>query len=245
MRLLFIRHAEPDYVHDSLTEKGFREAKFLGEYLKNENIDEIYVSPLGRAQETMKAYLRESGTKVAPVTKDWLREFDAKVKHDHTDGCAWDFLPETIETMDEDIFSSDPNKVNQANPCYQNSNYLERYNRAINGLDEILKENGYVREGRHYKVEQENTKTIAFFCHFGVISVLTSHLFNTSSMVVGQYFCALPSSITTLFSEERRKGIASFRCVEFGATPHLAIHHEAPSFSARFSETYSDPRRHD
>lgn len=244
MKLLFIRHAEPDYAHDSLTEKGFKEAKYLGEYLKNEQIDEIYVSPLGRAQETMKAYLRESGTKVIPITEDWLREFDAKVKHDRND-CAWDFLPETIEKMDEDIFSSEPNKVNEANPFYKDSNYLERYSRAINGLDEILKSNGYVREGRHYRVEEENTKTIVFFCHFGIISVLLSHLFNTSSMVLGQYFCASPSSITTIYSEERRKGIASFRCLEFGATPHLAIHHEEPSFSARFSETYSDPRRHD
>lgn len=244
MKLIFIRHAEPDYAHDSLTEKGFKEAKYLGEYLKNEQIDEIYVSPLGRAQETMKAYLRESGTKVIPITEDWLREFDANVKHDRND-CAWDFLPETIEKMDEDIFSSDPSKVNEANPFYKDSNYLERYSRAINGLDEILKNNGYVREGCHYRVEEENTKTIAFFCHFGIISVLLSHLFNTSSMVLGQYFCASPSSITTIYSEERRKGIASFRCLEFGATPHLATHHEEPSFSARFSETYSDPRRHD
>ena len=29
MRLIFIRHAEPDYEHDSLTEKGWREAKLL------------------------------------------------------------------------------------------------------------------------------------------------------------------------------------------------------------------------
>ena len=30
MRLIFIRHAEPDYEHDSLTEKGWREAKLAG-----------------------------------------------------------------------------------------------------------------------------------------------------------------------------------------------------------------------
>ena len=33
MRLLFIRHGEPDYEKDSLTEKGFREAGYLAEYL--------------------------------------------------------------------------------------------------------------------------------------------------------------------------------------------------------------------
>ena len=31
MRLLFVRHGDPDYVHDTLTEKGHREAAFLAE----------------------------------------------------------------------------------------------------------------------------------------------------------------------------------------------------------------------
>ena len=30
MHLIFIRHADPDYKIDSLTEKGFREAELLG-----------------------------------------------------------------------------------------------------------------------------------------------------------------------------------------------------------------------
>ena len=31
MRLILIRHGDPDYVRDSLTEKGFREANLLAE----------------------------------------------------------------------------------------------------------------------------------------------------------------------------------------------------------------------
>ncbi|MBQ1268927.1 MAG: histidine phosphatase family protein, partial [Clostridia bacterium] len=52
MRLLFIRHADPDYSIDSLTAKGFEEAELLAEKLKSEKIDYAYVSPLGRAQKT-------------------------------------------------------------------------------------------------------------------------------------------------------------------------------------------------
>lgn len=29
MRLIFVRHGEPDYVNDTLTEKGWREAELL------------------------------------------------------------------------------------------------------------------------------------------------------------------------------------------------------------------------
>ena len=31
MRLIFIRHGDPDYVHDTLTEKGKREAELLAQ----------------------------------------------------------------------------------------------------------------------------------------------------------------------------------------------------------------------
>ena len=73
MRLLFIRHGEPDYEHDSLTEKGDREAKLLAEMMAKENIDDIYVSPLGRAQRTASFTLEKLGKEA--VTCEWLQEF--------------------------------------------------------------------------------------------------------------------------------------------------------------------------
>ena len=50
MRILIVRHGEPDYAHDTLTEKGWREAELLSERLCKEKIDDFYVSPLGRAK---------------------------------------------------------------------------------------------------------------------------------------------------------------------------------------------------
>ena len=35
MRLILIRHGDPDYEHDSLTETGFREAECLGTRIMN------------------------------------------------------------------------------------------------------------------------------------------------------------------------------------------------------------------
>ena len=53
MKLMLIRHAEPDYAVDSLTEKGRREAELLSRRLARiPDISGIYVSPLGRAQDT-------------------------------------------------------------------------------------------------------------------------------------------------------------------------------------------------
>ncbi len=49
MKLLIIRHGDPDYTIDSLTEKGHREAEMLAERIAPMDIAAYYVSPLGRA----------------------------------------------------------------------------------------------------------------------------------------------------------------------------------------------------
>ena len=54
MKLIFIRHAEPDYEKDSLTPKGFREAELLAKRVASWGIKDIYCSPLGRAKATAK-----------------------------------------------------------------------------------------------------------------------------------------------------------------------------------------------
>ena len=52
MKLLIVRHADPDYSIDSLTEKGWREAAYLSERLAKLEVKRFYVSPLGRAKDT-------------------------------------------------------------------------------------------------------------------------------------------------------------------------------------------------
>ena len=44
MRILIIRHGDPDYSIDSLTEKGFREVELLAKRLSKLNISDIYVA---------------------------------------------------------------------------------------------------------------------------------------------------------------------------------------------------------
>ena len=75
MRILIIRHGDPDYANDTLTEKGHREAKLLAEKLKKEKIDFIYSSPLGRARHTCDYTARALGKADEVVEKEWLREF--------------------------------------------------------------------------------------------------------------------------------------------------------------------------
>lgn len=46
MRILLIRHGDPDYVNDTLTEKGRREAALLAKRAVSMNMGECYKSHL-------------------------------------------------------------------------------------------------------------------------------------------------------------------------------------------------------
>ena len=54
MRILFIRHGQPNYTLDTLTPTGVKQAKALAKFFKEKKtkIDYIYTSPLGRAIKT-------------------------------------------------------------------------------------------------------------------------------------------------------------------------------------------------
>ena len=255
MRILLIRHAEPAYENDSLTEKGRREAQLLGEYLKNTEIDHFYTSPMGRARETMEYVLRAKGLKEYKVL-DWVHEFENVVDKDNDelihayaevnmgdDGriyprVAWDMYPGAVtpEYLDASGWRN--------TAVAGHSEIVPQYDYVTEQFDKVLAEHGYVRNGMVYNCEQGNHETIAIFCHFGVESVLLSHLLNVSPFTLWQGTCALTSSLTELVTEERQKGIASFRCLRLGSLAHLDMGNEKPSFSARFCEVFEDKVRH-
>ena len=77
MRILFIRHGDPDYINDTLTKKGHREAKLLAERAADLNLGSCYVSPLGRAKDTAQYCLDKVGKTAQTV--EWLRACELSV----------------------------------------------------------------------------------------------------------------------------------------------------------------------
>ncbi len=243
MRLLIVRHGDPDYSIDSLTEKGWKEAEYLSERLSKLDVKDFYVSPLGRAKDTASFTLKKMNR--TAVECDWLREFDVLIdRPDVTDRQKrlWDWLPQDW-TQDERFYQYDHWYENER---LQQSDAKGYYDYVTGKFDKLLAEHGYVREGHYYRVEKPNEDTLVFFCHFGLECVLLAHLIGASPMVLWHGFCAAPSSVTTVNTEERREGIASFRISAFGDISHLYVHDEPPAFAARFCEMYSNTdERHD
>ena len=293
MRLLFVRHGDPDYKNDCLNEIGVREARALAALGPQIGWGTCFVSPLGRAQETAAIVLgravpgahgvaaavgctdlsmRDTGSNALGAdasgagllkTLDWLQEFPAQVDpgaaellqdafyfKKNADGSpknrvVWDMYPAYYH---EHPAYSDYNEW-RTTPVALHSDAVSVYDRIIRSFDEFLAERGYVREGRHYRVERENTETITFFCHFAVSCVLLSRLWNVSPFVPLQSLCMPTSSVTELYTEERQKGIAHFRTTRIGDTTHLTMAGLKPErlpHSALFAEVYSDfSQRHD
>lgn len=238
MKIIICRHAEPDYEHDSLTEKGFLEAELLSRRISRLDVKSYYVSPLGRARKTANATLEKAGRKAE--TLDWLCEFKGKIKADEGIVQCWDRKP-SYWTKQEGYYSLD-NWLNVE--LMKSLNVKKEYEKVCGGVDRLLEKHGYKRNGRLYEVTNSNHDTIVLFCHFGVECVILSHILGISPMPLWHNFVALPSSVTTLVSEEREKGIASFRCLGFGDVSHLYSAGEEPSFAARFCECFDDDTRH-
>ncbi len=122
----------------------------------------------------------------------------------------------------------------------KHTNMCEVYDHVTECFDKLLSEYGYEKNGTVFNVRANNEKVLAFFCHFGITSVLLSHLWGASPFVPLQFLAMAPTSVTELVTEEREKGIAIFRTLRVGDITHLTMGNEPPAFSARFGERFEN-----
>lgn len=236
MRIFIIRHGDPDYEHDSLTEKGWREAKLLSLRLKNEHIDKIYCSPLGRAQDTAKPTLEATGMDFEVL--DWLREFPLGVQTPYSDGkniCPWNLKPQ-YWTREELLFD---NNHWIEHPMYAPTGCADTYGRVRGGWNELLSSFGYRRDGQiyHFDAQTKQDVTVALFCHLGLGLALLSQLSRISLPMVWHTFFLPTSSVTTIVMEKHCPELndAIARVLQVGDTSHLFAGGEPVSSSGLHS----------
>ncbi len=228
MKIYIIRHGDPDYSIDSLTEKGWREAEALSKRLVKLEIDDFYCSPLGRARDTSKPTLEKLG-KEAEVL-DWLREFAGVIKSPFTDKnrIPWD-LPPYLWGNDERYYTLD--KWNDTE-LMKSGNVDKIYKETVDGIDNLLRRYGWERESMLYRGGED--KTIALFCHFGMGITVLSYILGISPIVAQNNFFLAPTSVTTLVTETDSKGYSHFRATGVGDISHLYIENEPMSESGLY-----------
>lgn len=248
MRILIIRHGDPDYARDSLTEKGFRERACLLETLKKEGITSIYVSPLGRAQRTAEPIAEYCG--IEPITLDWLREFPGSVKPPYEElgivpawntNCPWNLMPQYWTTQNE--FYS--NEMWADHPLYDGSGVHKTCAAIDAGWEALMDRHGYERNGQLYdiKPDTDESQTIALFCHLGLGLGLLSRILKAPLPFMWQSFFLPCSSVTTVYTEKYKPYLNQciLRVIGLGDVSHLRMGDESVSSSGLHSQILLPP----
>lgn len=236
LRILLIRHAEPDYTVDSLTPKGRVEAELLSRRLLHYDIRDFYVSPLGRARDTA-AYTLEKLGREAEVLP-WLREFRGSYPDPETGKrriVAWDVKPR--------IWKAFPGVMDVSTwyeaPAFAGGDVAEVWHEITAGVDALLGRYGCVKDGPVWRFDRNEDFTLALFCHFGISMAVLGYLTDVSPMILWHHTLCLPSSVTEVVTEERIKGEVSFRVTKLGDLTHLEAAGEIRSTAGLFPEVYT------
>lgn len=175
MRIIFVRHGEPDYEHDCLTDNGKVQAFSTAEKLKDETISAIYSSPLGRAKITASYTAKEQDVPVQVL--DFMHEIDWGSKSGgmlEYDGHPWTLAYQLL-TEEPGYIGSDDWKDHG---YFKDNLCTDYYDKIASGFDELLEGYGLKREGKLYRCIKECNDTIAVFAHGGSGAFVLSHLFS-------------------------------------------------------------------
>ena len=214
MRLLLVRHGDPDYEKDCLTDLGVKQAEIVAKRLLEEGIEEIYSSPLGRARQTAEPFARLSGIKEVHIL-DFMRE----IRYGREDalyqsGNPWNV---SLELMSKGVNLQDQNW--REFPEFVDNTATVDIDNVRKGTDEWLKSLGYEREGLYYrcKTEDDRKRTIALFSHGGSSTAFLSRVLNIPfphlCMVLGR----LRHTSITVLRFDRHPGSLSMPVLEVAA----------------------------
>lgn len=211
MRIIFVRHGEPDYEHDCLTETGKVQALLAAKRLKSEGISEIWASPMGRAMQTAQATSDELGLPIKTV--ECMREVtwgSADGNPIFSDGHPWNIVDD-MARKGVPLNSPDWCKY----PDFSNNRVLECIDTVEKGIDKWLEGFGYYRNGEYYdhRFAEEDHRTIALFSHGGSSSAAIGHIIN----IPFSYACALlhfEFTGITIIRMDRKAGPGTLPCLE-------------------------------
>ena len=194
MRIIFVRHGEPNYKLDCLTELGKLQAAACAERLADEPIKAVYSSTNGRAAETAAYIAAPRGLTVTSF--DFMRELgwgategELATPNGHPWGEADWMVENGMSLLAPDWAEGEPFRRN-----YTTGRALA----AAEAFDAFLEPFGYRREGSYYRVLRENTDTIVMASHGGSGSAVIAHMLGLPFPFVLATFHPIFTSITIL-----------------------------------------------
>ena len=223
MRLYIIRHADPDYINNTITERGHKEAESLSKRLAEEGITKIYSSPLNRALQTMQ-YTAARINKEYEIL-DWAEEIpDLRVDLPMTEKggihAAWDIPGEIL--LDKNTYGGREISIKNADVLKDyRDDVIKRTGYIEMNSDSFIEKLGYERNSHKYRIINENEERIAVFCHNGLGLTWMSHILSIPYHIMWSSFWMAPSSVSIILFDKRSREWAVPRALTIGDTSHL------------------------
>ena len=175
MRIVLVRHGDPNYELDCLTELGHKQAEVAAKRLMIEEIDEVFSSPHGRAVQTAEYFSKLSGKQIQ------ILEFMKEIRYGR-EGELYDKKWNPWNGADELVWSGQSLQTPdwREYPVFKGDFSTEDADKIGVETDKWLETLGYKREGLYYRNirKDDEQKTVAIFNHGGASAAFIARVLN-------------------------------------------------------------------
>jgi len=220
MLLYIVRHGEPDYKTDSLTERGILQAEAVGKRIRDSKINRIFSSPMGRARQTAEPACRLLGLEYQ--VEEWAHEIlpselytpfpDGKMKSITNVQNTYYRENGNIDLSYYDAFDApgiSQSGMNKAVP------FIEEHGK------EFLERLGYREENGIYRIIRPNTEKVALFCHSAFARAWMSVLFHIPVHIMWASFAYTFTGVTIIEFKNNENGVTAPQCLCYSDVSHL------------------------
>ena len=219
MLLYIIRHGDPDYSTDSLTEKGIRQAEAVGKRIFDAGIDRIFSSPMGRAKQTAEPACRLLGLEYA--VEPWTHEIGKEMYVDFPDGRNKPLgLVQNTYFFENGNIDLPRDKYMEV-PGFCESHIDEAYHKIREGGRDFLERLGYKEEDGIYRILKPSEEKVALFCHAAFAKAWIAQLLHIPPHIMWGGFSYTHTGVTILEFRNNKNGLTFPQCMCYSDTSHL------------------------
>ena len=219
MLLYLVRHGDPIYVTDTLTERGHLQAEAVGKRIADSKINKIYSSPMGRAIQTA-----EPACKLLNLEcniENWSHEVESERLTPYPDGKM-----KSVTALQNTVLRSNGNmdlSFERTLECtgLNQANMQPAIDRIVNGGRDFLCRLGYKEENGIYRILEPSNDRVALFCHAVMQRVWLSHLLHIPLHMMWASFAPTHTGVTVLEFKNNADGFTAPKCLCFSDMSHL------------------------
>lgn len=219
MLLYIVRHGDPIYSTDSLTDRGRLQAEAVGKRLYHSKIDRIFSSPMGRAMETAEPACRLLG--LEKNIEEWTHEIQSERLTPFPDGKL-----KSITNVQNTYYRESGNIDLPYERAYECSGINQtQMKSAVEYIEEhgkeFLERLGYKEENGVYRILRKNEEKVALFCHSAFARAWLSVLLHIPLHMMWASFVYTHTGVTVLEFKNNENGVTAPQCLCYSDVSHL------------------------